>query len=49
LIFDIEITLLIPLVFLTKIYNYNIIIYSLIFFLILIYGLYIEYLEYSID
>jgi len=49
LIFDIEITLLIPLVFLTKNYNYSIIIYSLIFFFILIYGLYIEYLEYSID
>lgn len=49
LVFDIEITLLIPLIFLTKNYNYNIIIYSFIFFFILIYGLYIEYIEYSID
>jgi len=49
LIFDIEITLLIPLVYLTKTYNLSIIIYSLIFFFILIYGLYIEYLEQSID
>jgi len=46
LIFDIEITLLIPLVFLTKPQYYHL--FTYIFFT-LIYGLYIEYLEYSID
>ena len=49
LIFDIEIALLIPLIFYMHIYNSSIIYTSLIFILILIYGLYIEYLEQSID
>lgn len=50
LIFDIEITLLIPLVILLSIkFNLSIIICRIIFFLLLILGLYLEYNEKSID
>nr|AWN56344.1 NADH dehydrogenase subunit 3 [Pheidole obscurithorax] len=49
LIFDIEITLLIPLIFLTMKFNLSMIICSMIFFLLLIIGLYLEYSENSID
>lgn len=49
LIFDIEITLLIPLVFLTQIFNKIYIFISFLFLIILIIGLLIEYLEKSID
>nr|YP_009262821.1 NADH dehydrogenase subunit 3 [Wasmannia auropunctata]ANI87505.1 NADH dehydrogenase subunit 3 [Wasmannia auropunctata] len=49
LIFDIEITLLIPLIFLTLKFNLSLITCSFIFLIILIYGLYMEYLENSID
>ena len=49
LIFDIEITILIPLVHLFYSFNFYIIITSLIFLIILIIGIYIEYIEQSID
>lgn len=50
LIFDIEITLLIPLVILLSIkFNVAIIICRTIFFFLLILGLYLEYNENSID
>nr|ASY95849.1 NADH dehydrogenase subunit 3 [Atta opaciceps] len=49
LIFDIEITLLLPLIFLTLNFNPFIIFYSFMFLFILIIGLYIEYNEYSLD
>lgn len=49
LIFDIEIILLIPLVYLTYIFNKIYIITSFLFLIILIIGLIIEYLEKSID
>lgn len=50
LIFDIEITLLIPLVSLLFIkFNLSIIICRIIFFFLLIFGLYLEYNENSID
>jgi len=49
LIFDIEITLLIPLIFLFKYINLTIIFSTFFFILILIIGLYLEYLEESID
>lgn len=49
LIFDVEITLLIPII--QSIINFNLyaILTSLIFIFILIYGLYTEYIEQSID
>nr|YP_010266086.1 NADH dehydrogenase subunit 3 [Messor structor]UHY95047.1 NADH dehydrogenase subunit 3 [Messor structor] len=49
LIFDIEIAILIPLIFHMHIYNLSVIYTSMIFIIILIYGLYMEYLEQSID
>nr|AWN56331.1 NADH dehydrogenase subunit 3 [Pheidole flavens] len=49
LIFDIEITLLIPLIFLSTKFNLSMIICSMIFFLLLILSLYLEYMENSID
>lgn len=49
LIFDIEITLLIPVIFLNLNLNLSLIITSLLFILILILGLYLEYREKSID
>lgn len=49
LIFDIEITLLIPLVYLINIYSKICILVSFLFLFILIIGLLIEYLEKSID
>nr|AEV76941.1 NADH dehydrogenase subunit 3 [Camponotus vafer] len=49
LIFDIEITLLMPLVFLIQVFNKMYIFISFMFLLILIFGLLIEYLEKSID
>ena|SRR5215469_705263 len=49
LIFDIEITLLIPLIYLSINNNIYIIFYSFVFLVILILGLYIEYIENSID
>lgn len=49
LIFDIEITLLIPLVYLTNTYNKIYILLSFLFLIILITGLLIEYSEKSID
>lgn len=49
LIFDIEITLLIPLVLLIYTFNKIPIILSFLFLIILIFGLLIEYLEKSID
>nr|YP_009648515.1 NADH dehydrogenase subunit 3 [Camponotus concavus]QCE31806.1 NADH dehydrogenase subunit 3 [Camponotus concavus] len=49
LIFDIEITLLIPLVFLMNTFNKMSIFISFLFLIILITGLFIEYLEKSID
>ncbi|KAG5346608.1 NU3M oxidoreductase, partial [Acromyrmex charruanus] len=49
LIFDIEIALLLPLIYLSINFNPFIILYSLLFLSILIFGLYIEYTEYSLD
>nr|YP_010872894.1 NADH dehydrogenase subunit 3 [Pheidole megacephala]WGV34093.1 NADH dehydrogenase subunit 3 [Pheidole megacephala] len=50
LIFDIELTLLIPLIILTSLkFNLVMIICSIIFFFLLIIGLYLEYTENSID
>nr|QBG38696.1 NADH dehydrogenase subunit 3 [Acropyga silvestrii] len=49
LIFDIEITLLIPLIYMMYFLNKIIIFTSLLFLLILIFGLIIEYIEQSID
>uniref|UniRef100_UPI003002722C NADH dehydrogenase subunit 3 n=1 Tax=Mycetophylax simplex TaxID=341688 RepID=UPI003002722C len=49
LIFDIELTLLLPLIFLTKMFNPFIIMYALMFLIILMIGLYLEYSEFSID
>nr|AFZ99020.1 NADH dehydrogenase subunit 3 [Camponotus chromaiodes] len=49
LIFDIEITLLIPLVLLMYTFNKMPMLLSLLFLIILIFGLLIEYLEMSID
>nr|ASY95862.1 NADH dehydrogenase subunit 3 [Atta colombica] len=49
LIFDIEIALLLPLIFLSLNFNPFIIFYSFMFLFILILGLYIEYNEYSLD
>nr|QBG38555.1 NADH dehydrogenase subunit 3 [Acropyga arnoldi] len=49
LIFDIEITLLIPLIYMMYFINKIIIFTSLLFLLILILGLIIEYIEQSID
>nr|YP_010276196.1 NADH dehydrogenase subunit 3 [Aphaenogaster japonica]UHY39318.1 NADH dehydrogenase subunit 3 [Aphaenogaster japonica] len=49
LIFDIEIALLIPLIFCFYTFNYTMIYTSIIFIIILIYGLLMEYLEQSID
>lgn len=49
LIFDIEITLLIPLVYLINTYSKICILLSFLFLIILITGLLIEYLEKSID
>lgn len=49
LIFDIEITLLIPLVYLTNSFNKIYIFLSFLFLIILISGLLIEYIEKSID
>nr|YP_009905705.1 NADH dehydrogenase subunit 3 [Aphaenogaster famelica]QGW36321.1 NADH dehydrogenase subunit 3 [Aphaenogaster famelica] len=49
LIFDIEIALLIPLIFCFTIFNPPMIYTSIFFILILMYGLYMEYLEQSID
>nr|YP_009115387.1 NADH dehydrogenase subunit 3 [Myrmica scabrinodis]CEF49546.1 NADH dehydrogenase subunit 3 [Myrmica scabrinodis] len=49
LIFDIEITLLIPLIFMTYNFNLPMIMTSFIFLFILIFGLYIEYTEQSLD
>ncbi|KAG5337600.1 NU3M oxidoreductase, partial [Acromyrmex heyeri] len=49
LIFDIEIALLLPLIYLSINFNPFIIIYSLLFLSILIIGLYLEYTEYSLD
>jgi len=49
LIFDIEITLLIPLIYMFFSFNKIILFSSLLFLIILIYGLIIEYLEQSID
>nr|YP_010341268.1 NADH dehydrogenase subunit 3 [Stenamma diecki]UNZ99533.1 NADH dehydrogenase subunit 3 [Stenamma diecki] len=49
LIFDIEITILIPLIHLTSSLSGPLILTSLIFLLMLLYGLYMEYLEQTID
>nr|YP_010014995.1 NADH dehydrogenase subunit 3 [Crematogaster teranishii]QOI14043.1 NADH dehydrogenase subunit 3 [Crematogaster teranishii] len=49
LIFDIEITILIPLIYLFYSFNFYMIMTSFIFLIILLMGLYIEYLEESID
>ena len=49
LIFDIEITLLIPLIYLFFYLNLTVIIRTFFFLIILIIGLYLEYLEESID
>nr|YP_010872842.1 NADH dehydrogenase subunit 3 [Pheidole fervens]WGV34041.1 NADH dehydrogenase subunit 3 [Pheidole fervens] len=50
LIFDIELTLLIPLIILTTLkFNLPMIIYTIIFLILLITGLYLEYSENSID
>nr|YP_010264251.1 NADH dehydrogenase subunit 3 [Carebara diversa]UIO59237.1 NADH dehydrogenase subunit 3 [Carebara diversa] len=49
LIFDIEISLLIPLVFMMYTFNIPFLLTLLIFLLILIIGLFIEYSEQSID
>nr|YP_010341281.1 NADH dehydrogenase subunit 3 [Stenamma expolitum]UNZ99546.1 NADH dehydrogenase subunit 3 [Stenamma expolitum] len=49
LIFDIEITLLMPMIQMTTNFSFKMISTSLIFLMFLIYGLYIEYLEKSID
>nr|BCS79996.1 NADH dehydrogenase subunit 3 [Monomorium triviale] len=49
LIFDIEITILIPLTYLFKFPNMKFIYLSFIILIILLLGLYIEYLEQSLD
>nr|YP_010034081.1 NADH dehydrogenase subunit 3 [Lasius spathepus]QOW83460.1 NADH dehydrogenase subunit 3 [Lasius spathepus] len=49
LIFDIEITLLIPLIYMFFSFNKIMMFSSLLFLIMLIYGLMIEYLEQSID
>ncbi|KYQ46789.1 NADH-ubiquinone oxidoreductase chain 3, partial [Trachymyrmex zeteki] len=49
LIFDIEIALLLPLVYLLLNFNPYVIVYSFVFLFILIVGLYLEYNEYSMD
>nr|APU52728.1 NADH dehydrogenase subunit 3 [Cardiocondyla obscurior] len=49
LIFDIEITILIPLIHYLKYFNLHLIFTSMIFLLILIMSLFFEYLEQSID
>ncbi|KYN16299.1 NADH-ubiquinone oxidoreductase chain 3, partial [Trachymyrmex cornetzi] len=49
LIFDIEIALLLPLIFLILNFNPFISLYSFLFLFILILGLYIEYSENSLD
>ncbi|YP_009705870.1 NADH dehydrogenase subunit 3 (mitochondrion) [Linepithema humile] len=49
LIFDIEITLLIPLIYLFTYMNMTVIFTTFLFLIILIIGLYLEYLEESMD
>nr|YP_010872946.1 NADH dehydrogenase subunit 3 [Pheidole flaveria]WGV34145.1 NADH dehydrogenase subunit 3 [Pheidole flaveria] len=50
LIFDIELTLLLPLIILTSLkFNLSTVIYSIIFFFLLTIGLYLEYTENSMD
>ncbi|KAG5335130.1 NU3M oxidoreductase, partial [Acromyrmex heyeri] len=49
LIFDIEIALLLPLIYLSSNFNPFITLYSFLFLFILIIGLYTEYNEYSLD
>nr|YP_010334243.1 NADH dehydrogenase subunit 3 [Crematogaster matsumurai]UNH90052.1 NADH dehydrogenase subunit 3 [Crematogaster matsumurai] len=49
LIFDIEITILIPLIHLFSFFNFPMIMTSFSFLMILLVGLYIEYMEESID
>nr|YP_009253044.1 NADH dehydrogenase subunit 3 [Vollenhovia emeryi]ANA91982.1 NADH dehydrogenase subunit 3 [Vollenhovia emeryi] len=49
LIFDIEIAMLIPLIFLMKFFNAFMIYTSILFLFILTYGLYLEYSEQSIE
>nr|DAC76915.1 TPA_asm: NADH dehydrogenase subunit 3 [Pseudomyrmex concolor] len=49
LVFDVEITLLIPLVLMLKTFNMELILSSMFFILILIAGILFEYLEQSIE